>query len=70
MLARTDVELVGVGSDHFAEEFFSVRPDSQIMRNMVLDLQGMNTMPDWRDAIDNYVHAEFAELINPRISVA
>ena len=40
------------------------------MRNMVLDLQGMNTMPDWRDAIDNYVRAEFAELINRRIGVA
>lgn len=40
------------------------------MRNMVLDLQGMNTMPDWRDAIENYVHAEFAELVNRRIGVA
>ena len=49
--AATDVELVGVGSDYFAEEFFSVRPDSEIMRNMVLDLQGMNTMPDWPEAI-------------------
>jgi dTDP-4-dehydrorhamnose reductase len=70
VLGRTDVELVGVGSDHFAEEFFAVRPDSQIMRNMVLDLQGMNTMPDWRDAVDDYLHAEFAELINHDIRVA
>jgi dTDP-4-dehydrorhamnose reductase len=63
-LGRTEVELVGVGSDHFSEEFFSVRPDSQIMRNMVLDLQGMNTMSDWRDAIDRYVRSEFADLLD------
>jgi len=69
VLGRTDVELVGVGSEHFADEFFSVRPDSQIMRNMMLDLQGMNTMPDWRDAIEAYLHAEFAELINRDTSV-
>ena len=65
-----DVELVGVGSDHFAEEFFSVRPDSEIMRNMVLDLQGMNTMPDWPEAIASYLHAEFAELIDRDVRVA
>jgi dTDP-4-dehydrorhamnose reductase len=59
-LGRTDVELVGVGSDYFADEFFSIRPESQVMRNMVLDLQGMNTMPDWRDAIDDYLRTEFA----------
>jgi dTDP-4-dehydrorhamnose reductase len=71
VLGRADVELVGVGSDHFAEEFFSVRPDSEIMRNMVLDLQGMNTMPHWHEAIDDYLHAEFTELTNrhPRVAL-
>jgi len=64
VLGRSDVELVGVGSEHFVEEFFSVRPDSQTMRNMVLDLQGMNTMPHWRDAIHDYLHAEFAGLMD------
>ena len=64
VLGRTDVELVGVGSDHFAEEFFSVRPNSQIMRNMVLDLQGMNTMPDWREALEEYLRTEFADLVD------
>ena len=70
VLGRTDVELIGVGSDYFAEEFFSLRPDSEIMRNMVLDLQGMNTMPDWRNALEEYLHAEFAELIDRGTRVA
>jgi dTDP-4-dehydrorhamnose reductase len=69
VLGRTDVELIGVGSDYFAEEFFSLRPDSEIMRNMVLDLQGMNTMPDWRSALEEYLHAEFAELIDRRVTL-
>ena len=63
VLGRDDVELVGVGSEFFAEEFFSVRPDSEIMRNMVLDLQGMNTMPDWPDAVADYLHTEFPGLV-------
>lgn len=64
VLGRDDVELVGVGSDFFAEEFFSVRPASEIMRNMVLELQDMNTMPVWPDAIADYLHTEFAEMFN------
>lgn len=63
ILGRTDVELVGVESDFFAEEFSSVRPRSEIMRNMVLDLQGMNTMRPWPDALADYLHTEFAELV-------
>ncbi len=62
LLGRTDIELVPVTSDHFAEEFPSVRPPSEIMRNMVLDLQGMNTMRPWRVALAEYVYTEFAEL--------
>jgi dTDP-4-dehydrorhamnose reductase len=68
VLGRNDVELVGVGSDHFAEEYFSVRPASQVLRNLVLDLQGMNTMPDWPDAIDEYLRTEFAHLIDREAS--
>jgi dTDP-4-dehydrorhamnose reductase len=70
VLGRTDVELVGVGSDHFADEFFSVRPQSQVLRNMVLDLQGMNTMPHWHDAMDRYLRAEFADVVDHDAGVA
>ena len=36
---------------------------SEIMRNMVLDLQGMNTMRPWRQALAEYLHTEFADLV-------
>jgi hypothetical protein len=71
VLGRADVELVGVGSDYFAEEFFSSRPSSETMRNMVLGLQGMDTMPNWRAALDAYLQTEFTGLDDrdPRVVV-
>lgn len=62
VLGRTDIALVAVGSEHFAEDFPSVRPRSEIMRNMALDLQGMNTMRPWPVALREYLLSEFADL--------
>lgn len=61
-LGRDDVELVAVGSDHFAEEFWAPRPPSEMMRNRVLDLQGMNRMRPWRLALQEYLLEAFADL--------
>ena len=57
------IELVEVTSDFFAEEFPSVRPHTEIMRNMNLELQGMNLMRPWPVAIEEYLNNEFADLI-------
>jgi len=62
VLGRSDVELVPVTSEYFAAEFPSVRPRSEIMRNMVLELQGMNTMRPWRVALEEYLRTEFASM--------
>ncbi len=64
VLGRTDIELVPVTSEHFAEEFPSPRPPSEIMRNLVLDLQGMNTMRSWRVALAEYLQVEFPDLVS------
>jgi dTDP-4-dehydrorhamnose reductase len=66
VLGRDDVELVEVGSDHFADEFPSPRPRSEVMRNLTLDLQGMNTMRPWPVALAEYLHAEFGDLVVAR----
>jgi dTDP-4-dehydrorhamnose reductase len=58
-----EIELVEVTSDHFAEEFPSVRPYSEIMRNMNLELQGMNLMRPWQIALEEYIHNEFSDLM-------
>lgn len=63
VLGRTDVELVPVTSEFFAKDFPSVRPPSEVMRNLLLDLQGMNSMRPWPVALEEYLHREFADLI-------
>jgi dTDP-4-dehydrorhamnose reductase len=56
------VELVPVGSEFFAEEFSAPRPPSEIMRNLVLDLQGLNSMRPWRVALREYLARNFADV--------
>lgn len=56
------IELVEVDSDFFAEQFPSNRPRSEIMRNMALDLQGMNRMRPWRVALEEYLLEDFSDL--------
>ncbi|KAA0234415.1 MAG: dTDP-4-dehydrorhamnose reductase [Acidimicrobiales bacterium] len=60
---QSDIELIEVTSDFFAEQFPSVRPYSEIMRNMNLDLQGMNLMRPWQVALEEYLTVNFAELM-------
>jgi dTDP-4-dehydrorhamnose reductase len=63
ILGRTgEVELVEVGSDFFADDYPSVRPRSEIMRNLHLELQGLNTMRPWPVALAEYLHTEVATL--------
>lgn len=62
LLGRDDVHLVPVDSSYFAAEFPSLRPRSEIMRNLLLDLQGMNTMRPWPVALEEYLRTEFADL--------
>lgn len=70
VLGRVDIELVEVTSEFFAEEFSSVRPYSEIMRNMALDLQGMNTMRPWPIALADYINTYFPDLIAPALTPA
>ena len=63
VLGRDDIELVEVDSEFFRDEFPSERPRSEIMRNMALDLQGMNSMRPWPVALEEYLLTEFADLV-------
>ena len=58
---RGDVEVIPVTSDAFAAEYTAPRPRSEIMRNYMLDLRGMNRMRPWQVALREYLQdAEFA----------
>ena len=58
------VQLVEVGSDFFSDEYPSVRPRSEIMRNLHLDLQGLNSMRPWQLALSEYLHDDFGDLVS------
>lgn len=47
-----------------------MRPYSEIMINQALDLQGMNLMRPWREALAHYLSHEFADLLAPAASLA
>jgi dTDP-4-dehydrorhamnose reductase len=57
-----EVELVEVDSSHFEDSFPAPRPRSEIMRNLLLDLQGINTMRHWEDTLEEYLKTAFATL--------
>ena len=60
------IELLEVTSDFFADDYPSIRPRSEIMRNLALELQGMNIMRPWRVALEEYLLLNFAQLADPR----
>jgi dTDP-4-dehydrorhamnose reductase len=66
ILGRHDIELVEVDSEFFATDYPSVRPRSEIMRNMHLAMQGINTMRPWQDALDEYLIGSFGDLVRDR----
>jgi dTDP-4-dehydrorhamnose reductase len=52
---RSDVEVLPVTSDAFAAEYPAPRPRSEMMRNYMLDLRGMNRMRLWQTALREYL---------------
>lgn len=52
---RHDVAVMPVTSEVFAAEYPAPRPRSEMMRNYMLELRGMNRMRPWREALDDYL---------------
>jgi dTDP-4-dehydrorhamnose reductase len=52
---RDDVEVIPVTSDAFAREYPAPRPHSEMMRNYMLDLRGLNRMRPWQAALRDYL---------------
>jgi dTDP-4-dehydrorhamnose reductase len=52
---RHDVRVVPVTSEAFADEYPAPRPRSEMMRNYMLELRGMNRMRPWREALREYL---------------
>jgi dTDP-4-dehydrorhamnose reductase len=57
-----EIDLVEVDSAYFQDSFPAPRPRSEMMRNMLLDLQGLNSMRHWEDSLEEYLLTAFAQL--------
>lgn len=55
LIGRDDVEVVGVSSDYFAEAYPAPRPRSEMMRNLMLELRGLDRMRPWQVALRSYL---------------
>ena len=62
VLGRDDVKLEAVSSHYFRDTYPAPRPQSEMMRNLLLDLQGLNTMRPWQVALEEYLRTAFADL--------
>ena len=58
LLQRPKVEITPVSSAYFPLP--APRARSEAMRNLKLDLLGLNVMRPWQDALQEYVHSELA----------
>ena len=59
-LALADrVKITPVPSDYFAAEYFAVRPASERLLTVKLDLRGLNVMRDWKVCLDEYLAEQY-----------
>ena len=57
ILGRTDVTVVPVTSDFFADEYFAPRPRSEMMVNRALRRADLNRMRPWQEALADYIRS-------------
>lgn len=49
-----EITIKKVDSDYFKQEYFAPRPYSEKLVNLKLNQRGINFMPDWKDALEEY----------------
>ncbi|NER18916.1 SDR family oxidoreductase [Spongiivirga citrea] len=59
-----DIRVSKVDSDHFKSEYFAPRPFSEKLTNLKLNTRGLNVMPDWKEALEDYSKQFVKDLAN------
>ena len=52
---KDEIEITKVSSEYFKTEYFAPRPASEKLVNFKLNARKINYMPDWKDALSQYV---------------
>lgn len=54
-----EIKINEVNSSFFSKEYFSLRPRSERLINMKLNLRKLNIMRDWKICLNEYLHEKF-----------
>lgn len=60
---QDQVKITEVSSDYFKETYFAQRPPCERLVNKKLDLRSINIMPDWREALKEYIDMYFRDYL-------
>jgi dTDP-4-dehydrorhamnose reductase len=60
---NASIKITAVDSDYFKETYFAPRPYSERLINKKLDLRGLNTMRDWRVALQEYIKLYYSNYL-------
>ncbi len=63
---RDDIEMEKVKSDFFEKRFHAPRPPNEILVNKALEDLGINEMPTWREALEEYIPWHFPHLVRKK----
>lgn len=55
ILNRNDIKINKVSSDYFSQEYFAIRPASERLISSRLRILNINTMRDWKTALESYI---------------
>ncbi len=61
---KDTVKVTKVNSDYFKTEYFAPRPYSEKLTNLKLNRRGLNVMPDWKEALDDYAKVYIKDFNN------
>lgn len=62
------IELIEVKSDHFSEEYFAPRPDSEVLENLKLKLRNLDNMRDWNLSLKDYLEKDWTQIVKAKVS--
>jgi dTDP-4-dehydrorhamnose reductase len=65
IMKRVDIDLIPVTSDYFKKEYPAPRPKSEVIRNYLMELRGLDEMPTWQEALREYMQIYYPEFLGP-----
>ena len=60
---ETKIGIIEVNSEHFTEDYFVARPNSERLINKKLQLRGLDQMRDWKICLDEYLTESYKDFL-------